>query len=178
MGRSSRAAVGVAALLFAATFPFELAAEPKITGLFGIAIGEDVFNNSVVGDRKIIDAGEQSLVWQFRVEPIHGFPDLDNYYVRYNPRDRSIYHIFGESHPIPVSECPAMLQAAIDFLRGTFPRHPYDWDGVSTFIIGPLWPGESEIIGECFAGENRLRVSVINSMRWRRHQIENRGRTK
>jgi hypothetical protein len=168
-----RAIVTAVALLL----PLEASAESKITGLFGIAIGEDVFNNSTVGDRKILDIGEQSLAWQFRVDPVGGFNDLEKFYVRYNPKDRSIYHIIGESLPLSAGDCPMMLQASLNELRRTLSRHPYDWDGKSTFIIGPLWSGESEILGECFAGENKLRISVFSSMRWRRHQIENRGRT-
>jgi hypothetical protein len=96
--------------------------------------------------------------------------------VRFNPNDRGIYQIIGQSRKLQPADCPLLLDYFFDEFRRALPRHPYDFEA-STFVIGALSPGESTIVGECFAGEYVLRISVFNSLRWRRHQNENEGRT-
>jgi hypothetical protein len=159
--------------LMLATGAIAHSAEMRITGLYGIAIGDDAWNYAHIGRQQIIDTGRLAPEWVQRIDPAFPSPDLFGYYVHFNPRDRSIYEIVGASGRMDPQDCLAALNRTFGRFHSQLPQHPFDYEEGGTFIIAGYLPGESDIIGECVS--NELRISVINNLRFRRHQIENQN---
>jgi hypothetical protein len=171
----------LAAGAFAAVFSLHHSATGQdgyVDGLFGVRIGADAWDYQLVGSQRIIDGGGEAPEWEYRINPPGGLADLDAYYVRFNPIDRSVYQVIGESRRLGFDECAPSLSRTYASFRNTFPEHPFDFDGVSTFVIAAFYPGESEIIGECYSDERVLRVYAFDALRFRSQQAQNRGKVR
>ena len=150
------------ALLIAICMSSETAADNRnrhvIDGFAGIEFGSKVDRYSDAGSSKVIDTGRRVLEWQKPIRPLIGFPDLKDYFVRYNPRDKSIYHVQGEWRlPFGV-RCKAMIQRAAGFLLKEFPAHPFNTDEESVFVVGQgSWRGTDH----CRVPRSRTRLSGL-----------------
>ncbi len=151
-------------------------AEPLIYGIFGVWLGSDAWDYNLIGSSKVEDTGRQALEWQYRITPPAVFQFMDSYHVRYNPRDRTIYQIIGESRKLMVGECPSMVRWAGTKLLSEYPKHPFDTDNKTSLIILPIFSNEGELVVECFGNDNVLRIIATSPLRFRRHMLENRDR--